>query len=175
MAGKSVYVGRDGLLYQEMVGVKHGCLTIADREIRITQPDSRLKVHVHCDVCDQLTFKRFGEFGLRKHYRCGYCREYMADRDLGWLSRLCGRHQDKITNPMSHGYPMAGGAGVEFRFLSAHHAAYWVATNLGVQLDARLFRIDRDGHFEAGNLKWVPRKTTPKKERKRWHRTIELS
>ena len=59
-------------------------------------------------------------------------------------------------NPRSHSYARYGARGIEFRFPSPNAAATWVAENLGVaSRSLELDRIDNDGHYEPGNIRWA--------------------
>lgn len=50
-----------------------------------------------------------------------------------------------------------GGRGIEFRFATPEAFTRWVLDNLGPRpsLDHSIDRIDNDGHYEAGNLRWA--------------------
>ena len=64
--------------------------------------------------------------------------------------------------------PSYAGRGIEFRFASPRIAAEWIVENLGYPEDAQsIDRIDNDGHYEAGNLRWATR-TEQNSNRRAW-------
>jgi hypothetical protein len=68
-------------------------------------------------------------------------------RSYGTAKKLCN-------NPHAHGYKDYGGRGIEFRFASFRE----FIDELGTRPDYRVLgRIDKNGHFEVGNLRWATR------------------
>lgn len=63
--------------------------------------------------------------------------------------------QQRCENPQSRVFHNYGGRGIQFRFSSARSAAEWIKCNLGLRQDLVLDRIDNNGHYEPGNLRWV--------------------
>lgn len=62
-------------------------------------------------------------------------------------------------SPRSKNWPNYGGRGIEFRFPSLEEFARYISllphsTSYGRSID----RIDNDGHYEPGNLRWATRK-----------------
>jgi hypothetical protein len=86
---------------------------------------------------------------------------------------------ERCQNPSCQYFPAYGGRGIKFLFPSANDAAQWIADNLGIS--DRSFQIDRienDGHYEPGNLRWASRikqmNNTTRADGTRRRRTIEF-
>lgn len=65
----------------------------------------------------------------------------------------------RCTLPSHRYWHRYGGRGIEFRFASPLAAARWVVSNLGPPAPKmEIDRINNDGHYEPGNLRWATRK-----------------
>jgi hypothetical protein len=62
----------------------------------------------------------------------------------------------RCTNPRSSNFIYYGGRGVEVKFPSSAILADWILTNLGPRPQgSSIDRIDVNGHYEQGNLRWA--------------------
>lgn len=71
--------------------------------------------------------------------------------------------KQRCTNPHVKCYPDYGGRGIEFRFASFKE--FLAAVGRRPTEFHTLDRIDPDGHYESGNLRWETRKVQAKNRR----------
>jgi hypothetical protein len=65
--------------------------------------------------------------------------------------------RSRCSNPSNPMYPRYGGRGIEFRFASVEEYVRYVISLEGACLEKEIDRIDNDGHYEKGNLRWIDR------------------
>ena len=74
-----------------------------------------------------------------------------------WLDRRCTAMKSRCTVPNAKSYKNYGERGIKFNFNSVLEAGLWIQENLGLHRDLEIDRIDNNGHYEAGNLRYATR------------------
>lgn len=97
-------------------------------------------------------------------YRVRYGEEYKR------LQRIASSASARCTNPENSSYKNYGARGVQFRFGSPSAMAQWVLDNLGPRTRSghSIDRIDNNGHYEAGNLRWATWAEQSRNRRRRY-------
>jgi hypothetical protein len=81
------------------------------------------------------------------------------------LQKRASAAQARCTNPNDAGYADYGGRGIEFRFESIPAYVRHCLALPGVDINKEIDRIDNNGHYEVGNLRWADRVTQSKNKR----------
>ena len=76
------------------------------------------------------------------------------------VRRTMKNAKQRCTNTSLPCYKNYGGRGIEFRFDSVEQATDWVIEHIGYRPSSKhsIDRIDVNGHYEAGNLRWATSK-----------------
>jgi hypothetical protein len=136
----------------DLAGKRFGKLTVVTGEvIRMGSPRNSAYVLTKCD-CGIQSLKDFsslvsGHAGCR---RCGQPKNFPH-----WLYARCQNAKDRCQNPKSRYFPIYGGRGIRFMFRTASEMAFWVRDNLGLHKELSLDRINVNGNYEPGNLRWA--------------------
>lgn len=145
----------DGLLDPALVGRKFGCLTIATRTIQ--QAGAALDVSVDCSQCGSRTWARLHKIERRVPRGCKQCVRHFGDHCPEWIYRRVQHQWRRCNDPKEINYDRYGGRGIRFLFASVYEGTCWIVQNLGLPSDRsmELDRINNDGHYTQGNLRWV--------------------
>jgi hypothetical protein len=73
--------------------------------------------------------------------------------------------KQRCENPNDKGYRNYGARGIRFEFASVTEAGLWIMENLGLQQHLELDRIDNNGHYAAGNLRYATREEQSRNKR----------
>jgi hypothetical protein len=65
--------------------------------------------------------------------------------------------KSRCENPNDPAFLLYGARGIKFMFPSVLAAGLWAMENLKTERNLELDRIDNNGHYAAGNLRFVPR------------------
>ena len=75
-----------------------------------------------------------------------------------WLQKRLAAAKQRCENPKARNYHLYGGRGIKFNFPSVLSAGIWILKNVeNVRQDLEMDRIDNDGNYEKGNIRFVPR------------------
>lgn len=92
--------------------------------------------------------------------KCKHCRSRKVKYAYKRITVCMADAKTRCKDPNHPAYERYGGRGIEFKFKGGADAAVWVQENFteeeieGKQID----RIDNDGHYEPGNIRFVTNK-----------------
>lgn len=141
-------------LLPEMAGKQFGRLRVISGEIVRKKERGRPHILVECVGCSAKSLRDYtslmnGTAGCRK---CGNPRQAPK-----WLVSRAISAKQRCTNQNAPAFERYGARGIRFLFSSPTAMAVWVQENLGLHPDMEIDRINNDGHYEAGNLRWSTR------------------
>lgn len=145
-----------GLLIPEMVGNQYGSVKIISRKTEGKW--SWLKVHVQCQRCGHKFMTILNNIKRRPKTKCcPSCNPRKPVLVPHYIYRRVQSQKNRCTNPNNSHWHCYGGRGIKFAFKDVNEAATWVFENLGEPPDRsyHLDRINNDGHYEKGNLRWA--------------------
>ena len=140
----------------EMVGTRYGWVTIISPEKRWNAGWNHCYVLTQCVSCAAVQWQDLNNLTSGKSKGCQNCSQ-PRNTVPGWLERRLTSAKQRCTNPKDSNYPRYGGRGIEFRFETPLEACRWILENVpDVRRDYTIDRIDNNGHYERGNIRFVP-------------------
>lgn len=120
-------------------------------------------MHMHVLVeCLECGYRNFIQFSSLSKGASSGCKACGRPRKVPmWLRARCANMVQRCRNPKDPRWEEYGGRGIEFRFDGPTACGLWIIGNLGLPENAKdmeLDRINNDGHYEPGNIRWANRK-----------------
>ena len=142
----------------DVAGQRFGKLTVISRnyERRVGYTRSAWW-NCRCE-CGRQTVVRGADLRNGNSKSCGCTRGNKPTHGLSHSSEyfVLSTARQRCTNPNVEQYKNYGGRGIRFNFKSVGEATKWVLDNLGRRpVGCSLDRIDNDGNYEPGNLRWA--------------------
>lgn len=139
----------------EIVGRRYGHVEITSPEKRWKKGWREARVLVRCTGCGQSFWAVLSNLTRGLSKGCQSCSTPTMPYPK-WMDRRFTAAKQRCTNPKDKGYPNYGARGIEFRFAAVSQACLWMMETHGVpDRNLELDRIDTNGHYEPGNLRWV--------------------
>lgn len=137
-----------------MVGSLYGWVTIISPERRYTQGWSGAYVLTQCRGCQAEQWTNWSNLSRGKTAGCQPCSQPLNPHAK--TRKTLRAAQSRCTKPSDRYYRHYGGRGIQFNFDSLDSAEAWVVENLGDAAEGMsLDRVNNDGHYEPGNLRWA--------------------
>ena len=152
---------RRPLSQPELVGKIYGSVMIISPDVIWLGQRSRRFMHVLCE-CVTCGYRSIISLTNLEGGRTKGCRPCNQPRRVPkWLNARTSAMMQRCNNPKNVQYENYGGRGIEFKFDSAISCALWIQTNLGClpeNKEMELDRINNNGSYEEGNIRWVSKK-----------------
>lgn len=152
----SVPSNKSPSLRPDLVGMRFGSVEITRAEVGWKgKPYPRMYVWVKCLTCPHESAVLFTNLTGGRTKGCSNCNQ--PKQFPTWLFARVQQQVARCTDPSHESWPSYGGRGIRFNFKSETEACLWIRDNLGIPERSRttqIDRIDNDGHYEPGNLRW---------------------
>ena len=141
----------------EMVDEQYGWVKIISPEKRWGKNWSKPYVLTECQGCGTIQWQNLENLKSGKSKGCQNCTQ---QRQIPrWLDRRLTAAKQRCENPNDQGYKNYGARGIKFDFPSVTEAGLYLIQEYGLpDRNMELDRIDDNGNYAPGNLRFVDRK-----------------
>ena len=151
---------------QEQVGNQYGWVKIISPERRYSKGWSQCYVLTECTGCGSVQWTYLANLMQGKTKGCQRCSQRRAVPR--WLDRRFTAAKQRCENPKDTHFKDYGGRGIRFEFPSVTEACiYMIETNGLPGRELEIDRIDNDGNYARGNLRWATRSEQNANKRRR--------
>lgn len=150
----------------DLVGRRFGAMRVVSPDLIWRKKGRWDRAHVscRCEGCGSMFVRDLAKLQVEPPmHGCRDCYLKAAasarlERAPEWLVRRAKSMKSRCENSSHIAFADYGARGIEFRFPSPRSCAEWVKANLGLppqDRNTQLDRIDNEGHYEPGNLRWA--------------------
>ena len=138
----------------DMVGRQYGWVKIISPEKRWNKAMNRCYVLTRCQGCGSIQWQNLANLKSGKSKGCQQCSQ---PRQVPlWLYKRLSAAKQRCENPKSPQYPQYGARGIRFLFRSVTEAGLYLMRLYGTpQRELEVDRINTNGNYEPGNLRFV--------------------
>lgn len=117
-------------------------------------------VFVECSTCNIEKWVAYDSLKAGTSKGCKQCHQNFdrkVPKEYHWLAARFRAAYARCENPADISYSGYGGRGIRMKFIDAKDYVDYVSSLPGMDRKFEVDRIDNDGHYERGNLRWASR------------------
>ncbi len=137
-----------------LVGLRFGKLRVVSEEISRDR-NGKARLLTECVSYNRQSLRDYSSV-LASKAGCRKCGNPI--RVPMWLYKRAQAAQARCSNPQCVAYAHYGARGIQFLFTGPLEMALWVQEHLGLHRALEIDRIDNDGNYEPGNLRYLTRR-----------------